>query len=850
MSFQDQKNNYSSVLDHKPSFFLSWALYTLFKHVQFTKEMAERLRQMHRQGTVVYSIKYRGLLDYLLYHYRFRSSRLPFPKICFNMNISMFLPLSHVLKIIKFQAFYLLKHRKLPDPSKTGFYKEAITTGISSLLCLLDPKGFIRHFIYSEKDHIHFLLETQMEMERPIFIVPQLILYKLTPEKDLPNFKDIFLGFKDNPGTLRKIALFFRYKRRAIIDFGEPLNLKEYLENQSAARSLEDMSAEIKQMLIESIDMQKRVILGPVMKTRLQLKEKVLKDKQVIQSIEKTATRNKKSLSDIRKLADKTFDEIAADYNSTYVRFFHMALSWLWKKIYQGIDVDMEGLALVREWARRGSLIYVPSHKSHIDYLVLNYTLVEHHMHIPRIAAGQNLAFWPMGHIFRKSGAFFIRRSFKGSSLYPSIFSRYIKQLLKEGHPLEFFIEGGRSRSGKLIRPKTGFLSILLQAYEEGYTSDLVFVPTSISYDRILEEKSYLKELGGGTKKTENFKQIITARRFLRRKHGKIYIRFGRPISYVEYLAQEKIPVNMAPQLLALDLTKSINKVTLVTPLGLIAAAILNKHRRSFQASELAATSYIFLKFLNSRKIPIATTLENFNETIEETISILLTRRIVNALEETEGDEIFYYLNEEKRNELEYYKNSIIHFFISHSFVAVSLLAGTKDEMVYDEITSVYGFLKDLFRNEFIYDDEKHLDGEVKSIIADFKENSYIAKSNKNDSYVLTRLGFEELPIWAGFAKTFLEAYWVAVKLYIQKEKGGKKRSDLLKRMNQLGVKYSKIGFIDHVEGISQINFENAIRIIREDVVSPKLLSEEGNESEVQKKLLAFSQKLYDLCHY
>ena len=849
MTFSNEKTHYPSVLDHKPGFFLSWVLYTLFKHVKLAQDMSDSLKQMHRQGTVIYAIKYRGLLDYLLYHYRFRSSRLPYPKICFDMNVSMFLPLKHLFKLIKFQTTFLIKNRRLPNPYKTGFFRDAILQGTSALLCLLDPKGFLRHFIHSEKDHIQFLLETQKMMERPIFIVPQLIIYKISHEKDHPNLKDIFFGFKDNPGVLRKIALFFRYNRRAFIDFGRPMNLKEYLEAQSDTRPLEDMAAEVKQMLVESIDLQKRVILGPVMKNRQQLKEKVLRDSQVIESIEKTASRNNRRLKDIRKLAGKTFDEIAADYNSTYIQFFRVALSWLWKKIYQGIDVDTEGLAVVREYARNGSLIYIPSHKSHIDYLVLNYILIEHHMHVPRIAAGQNLTFWPMGHIFRKSGAFFIRRSFKGASLYPKIFARYVKELLIEGHPLEFFIEGGRSRSGKLILPKTGFLSILIQAFEEGYSNDLVFVPASISYDRILEEKSYLKELGGGEKKSESFKQVLTARHFLKRKHGKIYIRFGQPISFKEYLEQNGIALNEAPQLLALDLTKSINKITLVTPLSLVASAILNKHRRSFQAHELLTTANIFLSFLRQNKIATATTLDNFEETVDETLSILINRKIISTLEETEREEVFYYVNEEKRMELEYYKNSIIHYFISHSFVAVALLTGTEEKVTDQQIIVDFGFLKNLFRKEFIYDENTDNNLEIDRVMSDFQNASYIVRSQNNMGYALTRLGYEELPIWAGFTKTFLESYWVAARSYIQAGNESKKRGELLKDMNQMGLRYYKIGFIDHVEGVSQINFENAISIIRENISALDAHPDKDAEAK-QDMQQEFIQRLYDLSHY
>jgi glycerol-3-phosphate O-acyltransferase len=764
------------------------------------------------------------------------------------MNISALLPIPQLIRVLKFQIAYLFRHGRLPNPFKTGFFRHAIQQGTASLLCLVDPKWFVRHFIHAEKDHLHFLLETQKDMERPIYIVPQLILYKKTPEKDHPNLLDIFFGFKDKPGFIRKIALFFRYHRRSFIDFGRPLDLKAYLENQPATRSLEDMAVEIRQTLIESIDMQKRVILGPVMKTRQQLKEKVLKDQEVIQTIEKTASGNVKRLKQIRKKADEIFNEIAADYNITYIQFFYLFLTWLLKKIFQGIDVNAAELAVVREWARKGSLIYVPSHKSHIDYLVLNYVLYGHHMHIPRIAAGQNLAFWPMGHIFRKSGAFFIRRTFQGSSLYPNIFSRYIKELLNEGHPLEFFIEGGRSRSGKLILPKTGFLSILLQAYKEGYSDDLVFVPASITYDRILEEKSYLKELGGEVKEKESFKKVVTARHFLKRKYGKIYIRFGQPLSLKEYLMQEGDQGQTTPQLLAFHLINSINKVTLVTPLALIAIAILTKHRRGFQLHELTATAGIILKFLKKYELPTATTLSHFEKTVEETLSLLISWKVVNFLEDVDGAETFYYVHEEKKKELEYYKNSIIHFFVSHAFVAVSLLRGFEEVKADETIFADYAFLKKLFKNEFVYDEKKDIREEIDKVTAYFLEASYITQIYANGEYKLTRLGYDELPIWASLAKTFLESYWIATRSYTQ-EKKDRNKADLLKHINYQGLRLHKLGFIDHIEAISRLSFQNAVRFIKEDILDAQGKSEEGS-AQAQERLVQLSQRLYDFSHY
>ena len=848
MDISSKKPFYPFVLDHKPGYFLSWFLYRLFKLVRLDKNMTGDLKRMHRTGTVVYAIKYRGHLDYLLYHYRFRRGRLPYPKIAFDLNMSLVLPLSQLIRVLKFHLAYFFKNGSLPSPYKTGFFKEAIQKGTSSLICLVDPKGFEKRFIHAEKDHLHFLIETQKSMERPIYIVPLLILYKKTPEKDYSNLLDIFFGFKDKPGFIRKIGLFFRHHRQAFIDFGRPLNLKAYLESQPESQPAEELTSEIRQMLIESIDGQKRVILGPIMKSRQQLKEKVLRDPKVTVTIEEMAAGNGKRLKQLRKEAGGNFDEIAADYNVAYVQFFFMALTWFWKKIYQGIDADPQELAMVRDWARKGNVIYIPSHKSHIDYLVLNYVLLLNHMHVPRVAAGKNLAFWPMGHIFRKSGAFFIRRTFKGARLYALVFERYVKALLEEGHPLEFFIEGGRSRSGKLILPKIGFLSILLKAQQDGYCKDLVFIPASISYDRILEEKSYLKELGGIEKKQESFKQMLKARRFLKKKYGKIYIRFGRPLSLSQYLDRNEAPGEESLKPLALQLIRSINKATLVTPLALTASAILTKHRRGFLLHELTGTMEILLGFLKTCEIPIATTFDQFENTVEETLTLLVNRKVVDFLEGVEGTETFFYVDEEKKRELEYYKNSIIHCFISHAFVSVSLLTGKDEVKTHESVLTDYGFLKNLFKHEFIYNAEEDISTEVDRITAYFQGESFITCGHENGGYTLTRLGFDQLPIWAALAKTFLESYWIAARSFIQQENKSKK-GDILKNMNYMGLRFHKLGLIDHMEAISRLNFKNAIQFINEDILKGRKGSEEDT-LQAQERLAQLSRRLYDLSHY
>jgi len=847
MDTSDKEILYPYVLDDKPRFLLGWILYALFRRAKVDENAKEGLKQLQKEGTVVYATKYRGHLDYLLYHYNLRRRRLPYPKIAFDLNMSLLLPFTRFFKVLFSQLSYFYRSGKLPSPYQTGFYGKAIREGTPSLIFLIDPKRFISRFIHAEKDHLQFLLETQKDLDRPIFIVPQLILYDTSVEKDYETLTDLLFGYRDYPSLARKILMFAKHRGEAFIDFSQPLDLKAYLQSQPPDRPVHAMVTEIRDALIESIDSRKRVILGPIMKSRQQLKEMVLMDPRVSEKIESTAASEKKSLSYARKKAGEYFDEVAADFNITYLHLFDIGLRWLWKKLFEGLDVDTSVLGMVKEWARKGPLIFIPSHKSHLDYLILNYVLHASHMHIPRVAAGKNLAFWPIGYIFRKAGAFFIRRSFRQPRLYVEVVNRYIKALLQEGHPLEVFIEGGRSRNGKLVLPKTGFLSILLHAHAEGFCKDLVFVPTSMVYDRILEGKSYRKELEGGVKEQEKLKHIIGARRLLKRKYGKVYIRFSPPVSLNEYLQETKLSPQELPRRFAFHLVKAINDVTLVTPLTLVATAILGAHRRGFLYSELFETAETLIRFLKTFSIPMAASLGDSSRATQETLSLLLNWKIVEVLEDVDQEEeTFYFVEDEKKIELEYYKNNIIHFFIPHALVATSLLAGREEEKKLDSILTDYTFMKTLLKNEFLFDEDENEREKVRSILDYFLEASFVSASAENDAFKITKMGFDKLPTWASLTKTFMESYWIATKAMGHQKNLGLKEDALLKKMSYLGRRFHKLGVVDHVGALSRLNFTNAIAVIKRDFLRRRL----RKEQEPLEALSQLSQRIYELSRH
>lgn len=848
MDIFGEKIYYPYVLDSKPRFFLGRLLFGLFKRTELNESAKESLKQMHRQGTVVFALKYRSKLDYLLNHYHFKLKRLPHPKVAFDLNISLLLPFTYFARVAFSHLAYFYRHRRFPSPYQTGFYRKAIQEGIPSLIFLIDPKRFIRRFVHEEKDHLQFLLETQQEMERPIFLVPQLVLFEKRPEKDSANLKDILFGYKDYAGVIRKTVLFFRHHRKAYVDFGPAINLKTYLQGQPEERPRDEMAMEIKQTLIEGIDQQKRVILGPIMKSREQIKEIVLMDKKVSQKIEAAAASEGKALWEVKKRAGQYFDEIAADFNITYVHLFDIVLKRLWKRIFEGIDVEASTLATVKEWTRKGPLIFVPSHKSHIDYLVLNHVLHANHMHIPRIAAGSNLTFWPAGYIFRKSGAFFIRRSFNQPRLYVEVFSRYIKALLQEGHPIEFFIEGGRSRNGKLVLPKTGFVSILLHAHKEGYCKDLVFVPASIVYDRILEEKSYIKEIKGGSKEKESLKHVIGARRILQRKYGKVYLRFAQPVSLNDYLLHSGKSMAETTRRFSFEIAKAINEVTLVTPLSLVATAILAYHRRGFLLSELLETVEILLGALKGSSAPFAASLNDPPRAVQETLSLLISWKILEFLEESDfEEEAFYFVEDEKKLELEYYKNNIIHFFLPKALVATSLLTGREEIKSWESLVSDCDFMKELLKNEFFFNGSDALKQSMLPALDCFLEASFIMRAGANGGYKVSKLGFDKLLIWSGILKTFLESYWIVTRTLGQRRNAELNEEAALKKVTYLGKRFYKLGVVEHIEALSRLNFINAFAFVHKDVLKRKDLEQDPDLA--FEKLFQITQRIYELTH-
>ncbi len=813
----------------KSSSLLRRLLHRLSCKASFLESQQRLLHSMDEKGLLVYGVKYRSQLDFLFLNSRLSEAGLRPPAVAFDMRPLLWLPASRAIRLLFSFVRYYLKNGQIPNPYQTGYYRELVQHREPLVLFLVGKAGYYRRFGFAEEDPLYLLIETQRQMDQPIILVPSLIFHGKVPEKKDKGIVDIFFGHKERPGAFRKLAAFLRSYKKNVLEAAEPLNLRDWLASQeNPPYSASGLAFQLRRELIDRIDRHRRVVTGPVMKSRWEIKEIILHNQDLRKRMERRARSNNRSLEDVRKEADGYLDEIATDLNLSYAHIWERFLTWIWHTLYDGIELDVKSLDLVKQAANKAPVIYVPCHKSHIDYLILSYLLYTHHLNLPLVAAGKNLAFWPLGRIFRKSGAFFIRRSFLGQKFYTDVFATYIKTLVNEGHNLEFFIEGGRSRTGKLVLPKLGLLAILMQAVEEGYCNDLIFVPTAINYDRVLEEGAYLKEIKGSTKQEENISQLVRARRVLKKRYGRVYVKCAQPMSIKSYMSRFGLDFNtMKPKErhamyrdFAWRIIHSINSASLVTPFALLAAVFLTTSKRGISLAEIKLITLNYYNYLQHQGVRLAGTLQDMDKTLQDTLGLMEKSKWLELLadeDETDEEERIYTVDDSNRLQLEYYKNDVVHFLLPAAYVSSAVLAKEAFEFSLEGIEEDLHFFKDFFKFEFVYDADENTTETISQVIDYYLSQGFITSlDNQKNTYRISHQGLKALSCFASLLRSYFESYWIllrAIKYLSQKPYSER---DFYKKINSLGNKLYKLEIVERFESISRITFENALKFFCE----------------------------------
>lgn len=836
-----QEFHYAGYLPSRPSWLMRYTLGPFFSKVTVNPKLKDRLQELSRRGVVVYALKYRSTLDFLFFNRRYQQLGAPVPEVAFDLNLWIFQPFSHLVQIISAAVNYFTRKKAWPNPFQDGYFQRILQEKRSALVFLVDQVGFRHRFLKPREDPLRHLLEIQEKLDFPIFLVPQMIMYSQEPTREDKGLLDLFFGDRENPGRLRKLGLCLRKSKKAVVEVAEPVNLKELLATSGTQVNPTLMAQDLRRELIQRLDQKRRLVTGPVIKSREELMEITLTDPGLTRFMEHLAETEKKKLSKIKKTAQDYFWEMAADWNLIIVPLMNRLVSWLSRTLFDGVYFDHEGFEKVKEAGHKGTLIFIPCHKSHIDYLLLNNLIYQNYLHPPRIAAGKNLAFWPIGNLFRGAGAFFIRRRFLGGKLYAEVLYHYLKTLIKTGYSLEFFIEGGRSRTGKLVLPKIGLLNMILRAYYEGAARDLIFVPTFIGYDQVLEEKAYLSEIEGKKKEAESVGQLVHARKFLKRRYGRAYIQFSEPISLNDHLARhpmaekdEAEKIRTLSNDLAFEVVEAINRVSVVTPFSLVCAALLTYPRKGVYRRELLKIIQVLYDYLKARNVPLADSLDNLEQAVEETLALCEARKLITPIEKEEGlsDELGlggYSIDETKRPLLEYYKNNIIHFFLPAAIVSLATLSGPGFDFERQQVLDDVRFLQDFFKFEFFFNGLSP-EAMVAETLAYFTAREVVVSLDGGENrYTLSASGLKELAYFANLLFNYLESYYIVFRSVKYLQKKPRSEKEFLKRINSIGQKSYKLGEVERSEALSEPNFQNALKLFGEKgIITKKLPNGKG----------------------
>ena len=848
-------NHYICFLPGKIGLLPSLALKIFFSGIQINKEQYSVLQKIPENAIIVYVNKYKSYFEYLFYHTRYRQAGCQFPEIGFGYRVLMWQPISRLFRIILSFADYFLQKKAFPNPYNNGYIKDELVNGRTAMLSLTEKKGFYKRFVKAKFDPVQYLIEMQGSIDKPVYLVPQLIFFSKKPPKSYLTFLDILLGTKEKPGKIRRLAGLLNNKSRPFVEISEPVNLNFFI-NLTENRDLttDQMAIALRRHLMCKINRHRQSITGPVQKTKQELKESILTGTKLQKFMKQYAAKHSLEIWNVHKKADSNIDEIAARYNTTLIGLFSILVRWLLKFMFDGVTVNKEMLTSIKAASQKGPLILVPCHKSHIDYLVLSYIMLKNNMPGPHIAAGKNLSFWPMGPLFRIGGAFFIRRSFKGAVLYSKIFTEYIYKLLEEGFNIELFIEGGRSRTGKLLRPQLGLLSIIINACKNGACEDLNLVPVYIGYDRVLEESAYINEIEGGQKEPENIKQVIKARRFLQKRYGKIYIKFSEPVTLKEFVNENGIPFetmtskeqNALCRKIGTWLLHSIDNVTVVTPHALVASAILNCTKNLFSYDHLVFIVDTYIRYLSLQEATLSDTLLlDHAYAVEQVVNSYLQRKFIEPVskgEKTLSAESQFKVNEKKRSALEYYKNNCIAYFIPVAFTALAILEKDAFQFSSIDLHSAYKFLQEFFKNDFTPDSLKTPENYVRKNIKAFIDDAILMPHPAlADTYNITSSGLRKLNLYSGFLKAYFESYWVALTYFNRYPNNSVKAKDRLKKIQSLGNRMYKRKEIKLHEAVSKVNFQNA---------SDYFIHHGIKGSNDQEKIEFYSEKIQNYMNY
>ncbi|WP_061782932.1 glycerol-3-phosphate 1-O-acyltransferase PlsB [Shewanella putrefaciens] len=691
-----------------------------------------------------------------------------------DLNLDTSRPLAYVMKTESLSDIAALSEvtEKLGLPSP---YEPLVVNGVVAprVVCLQGRKPLFGERAGNEPFLECFMRLLAVHKERPeldIQLVPVSLYWGRTPGKEDDTMKAAVLE-RENPTWLRKCFMILFLGRHNFVQFSNAVSLRYMADEHGTDMGIAHKLARVARVHFRR---QRKVMTGPLLPNRQALFDSLLKSESLRKAIQEEAVSKKISETQARETAIEYLDEIAANYSDSLVRIAERFLTWLWNKLYSGINI--KGAEHIRQLHHDGhEIVYVPCHRSHMDYLLLSYILYYQGMVPPHIAAGINLNFWPAGPLFRRGGAFFIRRSFNGNKLYTAVFREYLDQLFAKGYSVEYFSEGGRSRTGRLLAPKTGMIAMTMNSVLRGIERPVTLVPVYLGYDHVMEVATYHKELSGKKKQKESVWQVFGAIRKLG-NFGQGYVNFGEPITLQTFLNE------MAPNWRAELADDPEQKPTWLTPaVNVLANRVMTRINDAAAASSVTLTSLALLaseqnaleRCLLERQLDLYLTLlkrvpyTSFTSVAEGDGKHLVQQGIDLNKFSVSCDPLgeIVSIDANQAISMTYYRNNIIHLFIIPSLIASCLTHNEQSQR--QQIVAIVNDFYPLLKAE-LFMGIKDIPSYVNQVLDLFIEQGLITES---DNLSVVTEHSSQLVLLSGSVSETLQRYAIIFNLLAHRPK-------------------------------------------------------------------------------
>ncbi len=596
----------------------------------------------------------------------------------------------------------------------------------------------------------------------------------------------------DIGGRLRKLLSLIVNGRNLVLLFGETLPVQP---GPMETRGLPAGSRRLWRQLRVQFRNQRTATIGPDLSHRRTIVAQVLRTGLVREAVREEMRAHDIPRREALETAREYAYEIAANYSHPFVVFMYGVLGRLWNRLYDGVELaNFPNLEGVGEGAE---VVYVPCHRSHMDYLLLSYVVYHKGFAVPHIAAGINLNMPVIGSFLRRGGAFFLRRSFSGNALYSAVFTKYLGLMMARGHSIEYFIEGGRSRTGRLLRPKTGMLAMTVRSYLREPTRPVVFVPVYFGYERLVEGRTYINELSGRPKEKESVLMLLRTIPELRRRFGKVYVSFGEPLPLdpliqrhapdwnPEPSGSDDRPAWLGPLVaeLATSIMTRINAAACVTPVNLIGLVLLATPRQCMGEADLVRQLELYASLL--RKAPYSKQLWVTGMDGESMIRYGLSLGILRRQSHELGDLVT--MSEDVSVLTSYFRNNSLHLLLMPSLLACAFLnnASVSRGDLQRLAGRVYPYVAEEY---FLRWSEAELPAVVDGLLEDLLNHGLLTASDDRNEWRRPPAESPEavqLSVLARITVPIIERYYLAVSLLL-KAGSGRLTQDALEHQCQL----------------------------------------------------------------